>query len=201
MNDIIWNGKAISLGRKFGGIGWPSESPGFACVVGEELHPMLGSKVHRLFVLDEAENEDTYQLLNECAKFMDNYNISNFFGRYDESFMRILYSWNAQSQFPELLVYGAPSSKDGLIGYHLETLKNRLRKDQKTLFFPPESKLPGYIEAIPPGVINTASDTQFPAVAALGYCVAYLTECPPDLDDDDEDEYVPRKVISQVTGY
>jgi hypothetical protein len=203
MNHIIYDGKNINLGRIHGGIGWPSESPGFACVVGEELHPMLGSKVHRLFVSDETESKSTNQLLTECAKFVGVHNVSEFFSRYDESFFRTLAVWNDQHrQFRQLDIYSAPNSKAGLIGYHLECIESRLHKDQRTLFFhDPESKLSRYLDETPTGVINTATDVQFPAVAALGYCVAYLTECPPDLDDDDEDEYVPRKVISQVTGY
>ena len=201
MKNIIHDGKNVNIGRIFGGIGWPSGSPGFACVVGEELYPMVGTQMHRLFVLDEVENENTYQLLNECAKFMGIYNIPEFVGRYDESFMRILEMWNSQQrQFPELLVYSAPNSKTGAIGYHLEGLRNRLHKDRRTLFFyNPESKLPGYLENIEPGVINTATDAQYPAAAALGYCVAYLTEWPPDFDE--EDDPTPHDGVSSLTGY
>jgi hypothetical protein len=200
MNYITWNGKGVNLGRKFGGIGWPSEAPGYACIIAEELYPMVGSKVHRLFVLDEVEKQSTNQLFTECANFMGIYNVSDFFGRYDASFMRTLEFWNDQHrQLPQLDVFSAPDSKTGAIGYHLETLKNRLQKDQRTLFFSPESKLPGYLEAIPPGVINTASDDQFPAVAALGYAVAALTELPPDYEE--HEDYDPPDDDCSVTGY
>ena len=124
--NIIWDGKRIDLGRIFGGIGWPSEAYGFSAVIGEELYPIIGKKVHRLYVLDEFEAQSTNQLFAECAKFMGIYNVSDFVGRYDESFMRTLHFWNDQNrQFPHLNVYSAPNSKTGAIGYHLENLKNK----------------------------------------------------------------------------
>lgn len=197
--------KKLELGRIFGGIAWPGidNNPGFAVVVGEDRLPEVGGRIYHCHLLAEIEDNDTGQLLRKCAELKARLEVEDFYGRYDKSNMNFLDFWNRDARdrrIPEFYIYSAIASEDGKIGYHLNILKDRLRPERKTLHLSEQSRLPGYLGKLPISGTATLTDSQYPAVAALGYAVSALTLLEPD-DDDDEDEYVPHKVVSQVTGY
>lgn len=198
MNSIEWQGRKIKLGKKYGGVGWPGET-GWGVVVAKELYPIVGTNQYRIFVLADVEERSTNQLLTRCAELKERFDVSEFCGRYDKNFMETVDLWNAeQRQFPQMYIYSAANSEDGHLAYHLDILESRLRKGQKTLFFSDDSKLPEEIDAVPPWIISTATDTQFPAVAALGYAVAAAIWDPAEIEQDKPE---PPDDVNPRTGY
>ena len=195
-------GKKIDIGRIIGGIAWPGEKPGFAVVVGEELFPAIGSKTYHCHLFTTVEEQDKGRLIEKCAELAAYFKVIGFYGRYDKTNMRYLDQWNRISRerrLPGFFVYNAPYSESGLIEYHINILQDRLRIGQKTLHGLENSKLPGCLNEIQPDMIPTATDSQFPAVAALGYAVSLLTEYPPRIEEDEEIDVWSGR--DSVTGY
>ena len=153
-------------------------------------------------MLAEVEDNDTGQLLRKCAELKARFEVEAFYGRCDESNINFLSFWNRDARdrhVPEFHVYPAPASEDGKIGYHLNLLRDRLRSERKTLHFSEQSKLPGYLRELPTNGAITLTDSQYPAVAALGYAVSVLTLFEPDLEEDEE--VYPHYDRNSVTGY
>ena len=168
-------------------------------MVARELYPIIGTNYYRIFVLADIEEQNTNELLTRCAELKERFGVSEFYGRYDKKFMATLDLWNAeQRQFPKLFILSAPKSGDGHLAYHLDILKSRLHKRQKSLFFSQDGKLPEAIDAVPPGVISTATDAQYPSVAALGYAVSAAIWDPPDFE---QEEYEDLDEVDPYTGY
>jgi len=196
--------KKLDLGRILGGIAWPGDNKsGFAVVVGADTFPEIGGRIHHYHLLSEVEDNDTGQLLRKCAELKTRFEVENFYGRYDESIVNYLTFWNRDARdrhIPEFHVYPAPSSEGGKIGYHLNLLRNRLQSARKTLHLLGQSRLPGYLSELPANGAVTINDSQYPAVAALGYAVSTLIFFGPDLNEEDE-EYYPHYDRDSITGY
>ena len=203
MITIKHNGKEVQFGAIVGGIAWPGEKSGFGVVVGIERFPAVGTKTYHHYLLSETEDNDIDKLISSCSKLAEYYEITYFFGRRDDSSINYLSIWNQDAKKRDVSEFDVTSnqySDNGLIGYNINVLKNRLCAENKTLHLLNESKLKGYLLDIPPNMVSTATDTQFPAIAALGYAVAALTEYE---SYDDENEMPPRREVgrSRVTGY
>ncbi len=208
MAIIKHEGNEIEIGRIVGGIGWPGEKPGFAVVVGEDLYPPVGSRVYHCYLLAEVEEQDTGQLMGRCTELAGYYKTLgsealDFYGRYHESNIHFLNLWNADARkrgMSEFCLYQAPFSDNGLIGYHINILLDRLRPERKTLHLSlKDSKLAGYLQEIPPNEISSATDVQYPAVTALGYVVSFLTIHEP--YSGEEEEYQTPQGRNPHTGY
>jgi hypothetical protein len=199
------DGKDYEIGRVVAGIAWPGEKPGFVVFIGEELNPRMGEKVRRCHLLEEAEDVDLGNLLRRSvdtiANLRNNYNqrVEAFIGRKDERSMSFLYLW-CQKNRRDLFISYAPHCDDGLIAYHINGLQERAKDG--TLHLPKGYKLKGYMDELKESEINSATDSEFPAVAALGYAVSYLTLYEPDIYDDDEEDYIPENDgRDPLTGY
>jgi hypothetical protein len=73
-------------------------------------------------------------------------------------------------------ILAAPYSNTGVIASHINILRHRLHPDKKSLHLGASKILPGALQEIAVDELASATDTDFPAVAALGYAVAALTE-------------------------
>ena len=195
------DGKKIESGRIVGGIAWPGEKPGFIVIVGEELYPEIGGKVYNCHLLNEHEDPDVNRLIEKCIEFIKFYKVICFFGRNDKHIIDYIYHWNMtvrKSGQPRFDIDYATNSKEGLIGYHIKILLERLNINRKSLHLSEHSKLPGYLQEISSDKICSATDAQYPAVAALGYAVTELTLYPP---EPEYEEKVNRRRDVGVTGY
>ena len=60
----------IIFGRVFGAMGWPSQQPGSAVVVGEEYYLEPGTSTRHLHVLDlKREYDDIYEAIGGSEKY------------------------------------------------------------------------------------------------------------------------------------
>ncbi len=173
--------------RIFGGFAWPSDKPGFATVVAEEMiqHPTQIGSTQRLFVLDEFESFEPPKLLERCAELQREYLIQGFYGRTRAlpQQMEMLAQWNRirrASQLSVLNIHSAPHSDDGKIFFHINLLLMRLDPGTMNLFGIAEKRLNSFLDEMNPEDLHKATDTAFPAVASLGYAVAALDGNPYD---------------------
>ncbi|MFC1614797.1 hypothetical protein ACFL5K_05815, partial [Gemmatimonadota bacterium] len=182
-------------------ITWPGEKHGFAVVVGEERLPAIGSNRYHCYLLAETEEQNTEHLLNKCAELTGLFKVQQFYGRCHKPSMRYLDVWNRKARdrgLPKFYLYEAPSSDVGLIEYQINILLDRLSTGYKTLHLA-ESQFAEYLSEVPANCISTATDSQFPAVGALGYAVSSLTVYPPCMEEVEETDSWDGRDL--VTGY
>ena len=192
--------------RVVGGIAWPGNSSGFAVVVGEEIYPAVGSKDHHLYVLAEVEETDVYTLFKRCVELAVKYQASFFYGRYDLAMINSLNLWNRNSLEQGTAMFNFNSalfSDEGKINYHLNVIKSLILPERKFLHLSDiieSPKLPAYIQSLPPNIYATATDIEYPAVAALGYAVTFLVEFRyDDYEEKEKERYIDD--VCSVTGY
>ena len=201
MNEMKVKGHEI--GRIVAGVGWPGDRPGAIVVVGEERLPDIDSGKHHYHVIAFAEESDIWVLLDKCAEISRDPSV-DFVARTSwHQCGPTLESYNQDRDdrgLPLLNIAWAIHSKpDGLIGYHLNNLRKVFRSGQmkrndlgKTL----DLRLD---DIGPDGNVNEVVDVEHPAVAALGYAVATLTDLWP-LPEQDEFEY-EGDTVDETTGY
>jgi hypothetical protein len=200
---IKHEGKDLELGRIVGGLAWPGEKPGFAVVIGEDLYPKLGSGLfnglYHYYLLGEYEGWDLGELLTCCTYFTRYFNIKDFYARtnYKPS-MDWIYSWNRNEKEKFYPSYATGSKENGQITWQINNLLHCANK--QTLHLSRGPKTEGYLREIQQIDISTATDMQFPSIAALGYAVSSLTEYPPDLIEEQRVPY-PKSGVDQITGY
>ena len=191
--------------RVVGGIAWPGNSPGFGVVVGEDMTPPVGVKDPYLYLLGEVEGPDVHTLFKRCVELAVKYHASCFYGRYDQAMVNSLNLWNrnAREQGTGVLSFdSALFSKEGEISYHLNAIRGLLLPERKMLHLTDvveSPQLPAYIQALPPNIYATATDIEYPAVAALGYAVTLLVEFRTDYEEDEEERNIDN--IDPITGY
>jgi hypothetical protein len=193
------------FGRIVGGIGWPAgDKPGYAVIIGEKRYPAVSTWVRHVYLLAEVVDElDATELFRKCSGLAVEYKARAVYGRRDEPMMQFLHVLNREAyrkQKPELCWDEAAHSEEGLIGFHLNIIKRALNPNSKTLHGIEEGRLAAYLGDCTPERVPTATESEFPALAALGYAVAELTIYPPREDDEDETEEEWRP-LSYVTGY
>ena len=207
MSFIVYEGKEYEIGRVAGGVAWPGfEQGGYVAILGEERFPRIREKEHHIHLLDEAEEPDLTSLLKRCEDLSNHcrskrFNLELFIGREDEINWPHFDLWCANSRVNHFITH-APKSDNDAIGYHVNTLKNR--EDKGKLHLPEWCKLRGYFNELGKNDVPTATDLQYPAIAALGYGVSYLTTYPPDNDDDEDDDISDvsdGSTVNPITGY
>ena len=190
------DGRKVKLNRVVGGLGWPSELPGFVAVLGEEVFSELSfpltSVELRYHVLAEMEESDMAELIKGATAMKSRYSVQTFYGRLKATkgrelpAMHFLDQWNLTSfsqGVAPLHLIDAPFTEDrGLVAFHLNTLKKLLLPKKRSLFIPPASVLNGRLREIPDHVTNL-KDVDCPAVAALAYAVSALTTWRGDFDE------------------
>jgi hypothetical protein len=190
------NENKLEYGRIVLGFGWPAERAGYVVAIGEEPHPMIRRKIHKLHFEEEIEEWDLGDLLDCWADLVKKYGDAQTYGRRDKDYMGNIWSWNDRHPGSELSIWTAPHSKEGKIGYHIHILVERLKNG--TLILPKDSIVWNQLRDAERGQTHLATDAQFPAVAALGYVVAGLDRNPP---EPEQEEYVDLDEVNKTTGY
>jgi len=166
--------------RIVGGLSWPAVKPGFIVVVAEDLNkdPKLG--VNHLRVLGEGEDSNLKELLRKCQDFGGRYRVQDFLGdAEDKGWMELLKQFNRNSKSGTIHLRNAPLVEDPkCFNYFVMSIKNRLFSDRAfhTLHFDETSTLPSYLKELRPEEVLTATNSDHPAISALGFAVAYLNK-------------------------
>jgi hypothetical protein len=204
--NIEIDDRKVKLNRVVGGLGWPSDLPGFVAILGEEIFnelpfPRTGEE-RRYHVLDGMEEPDMEELIKGATALKGRYHVEIIYGRpkatkgQELPAMHFLNQWNVTS-FREgrtpLYLTDAPFTEDrGLLAFHLNILKGLLRPENRRLFIPPTSVLNGRLREIPENVTNL-KDVDCPAVAALAYAASALRVWREDL-------YEPEDLVPPYLG-
>ncbi len=188
-------------GRFVGSIVWPGNKAGYGVILGEEKFPEIGTQKYHSYLLAEIEEKCLDQLLNKYAEQAAQFNVNYLYGRNHQPSLQYLFIWNNERRkkgLPDLQYCYAPYSDNGNIEYQINILLKRLSPENKNLHLE-TSKMAGYMD-IHPENISSATDSEYPAIAALGYAVSILELNPPFKD---EDEYSWHKKLKRnsVTGY
>ena len=133
----------------------------------------------------------TDNLMQRALDFKALYQVQDFYGRTrDKDFYRYLSFWNAnrrERKLKTIEISSAPNSADGNISYHIGVLRHRLSPTKKTLNLGESTLLPAAFQELQMAAVSTATDSEFPVLAALGYVVAALDSYGADYDRDQPD--------------
>ena len=159
------------------GTGWPfGEAPGFVVVLAEDLSPdfELDNSPRHLRVLAEFEEYDFERLHRKVLEFNSEYHPKPIVADRESSSCEIF----------ERIGTGedriSPTEFYGTFDLNLiAQLIARHTRNRKTLHFTAGSRLPGYISAFDPAVVKDNDLELFPAVTALGYCLAEMEKSVP----------------------
>jgi hypothetical protein len=167
--------------RIIGGLATPGEKNGFAVIVGEERLPDWLLNKPKLYLLKEFEEQDTGALLRHCSEYSGLLNVQRFVSYISEQDQEFFRQWNRREKEERrtgLRITPAPMTESQNITFHINILRENLREDHKVLQLLPESRVKNHILDIPHRDLKTATADKYPAIAALGYAVAYLTAYP-----------------------
>lgn len=193
MPIIKYKGEELDIGRIVGGLAWPAgDKAGFVAVVAEELFPREGERRRHYHLLEEIEEQDPDRLLDRTHDLTRHFRldkgltVERFVARLDDSGWRLVGWWQKRTR-KELPITDAFYSEDGLITEHIHVLKNCV-KSEGTLHLFKGCMLKGYMDEVDITKTDEATDSQHPAVAALGYAVVDLKKTEHELEEDDEEE-------------
>jgi hypothetical protein len=170
-------------GRKYrrivGGFAWPAVKPGFVVVVAEDLEKDTNLDIRHLRVLGETEDFSVQELLRKSVEFRERYKAKIFYGDTDNKpMMEVVRQANEVFRKKDIstLYPTRASFVDDPRGFqfYFHTIKAHLQADKKTLHFGEVSKMPGYLMELTPEDFSSLDAQDFPAIAALGYAVAYF---------------------------
>lgn len=171
--------------RIWAGIVPPSERPGALAICAEEI--ALRPPAH-IFVVATAEESAEDGLLQRALDLKALYQVQGFYGRIKNAdFYRYLSFWNAerrQRNLKTLEISAAPNSAEGNIGFHIGVLRSRLSPNSKSLHLGESKLLPAAFQELSMSDVATAKDTEFPILAALGYCVSAIDSYGADFERD-----------------
>jgi len=183
MINLTIGGKTVQFNRIVGGFAWPSERPGFCIIVGEHVTRYAAGDIYRYMVLSEVEEQQMDKLIQDSIRIRMLYKAQGMYGRLKRRSekqlpaMHFLDLWNGDAgrtgKIPFYL-YEAPYTEErGLIQYHFNILRAMLNPEEKILYLGERSNLSSYMMEVQEDP-NQMTDTNYPAVAALGYAVAQL---------------------------
>jgi hypothetical protein len=180
------------------GLALPGVRPGFIAVVAEELKkdPTLQVRIYRL--LAEAEDPDINALFRKGVDSRGIFKVQEFLGNSENKpLMDILRLFNnglMEKYIPGLNLSPAPYIKEeGSFYYYANMVRTHLKQDRKNLYLGEGSKVARCLQALPPEEILKASSLDFPAIAALGYAVAYLDSWQPNDNADNWRDRIPEE--------
>jgi hypothetical protein len=164
--------------RVVGGIAFPSHKPGHLVIIAEDLHPDPAFKKRHLHLLAEHEHFDLTTLLRKATEYIGSIGFKNFYGELATDNQRFLTMFNAdcrKKHHPGIHITSAPYTDNQSIGFHVNLLHSLLQQNQKLLHLGDKSKTPSYLQEIQNENVTNAKNSEYPAVAALGYAAAALT--------------------------
>ena len=186
MSIIKYNGsyyEHTETGQMFrrivAGLAWPGKKPGHIVIIGEELKPDPTTKTRHLYAVGETEDFDIESLFMKGVEFSNLYNIRTLCGDItDKPMMSLLRQFNNSAREKKLsglaLVAAPQIEEERNFNFYVQTIKRRLHSARKDLHLEETSKLPGYLLEVPLEEVISATALDYPAIAALGYAVAYI---------------------------
>ena len=135
-------------------------------------------------VLAKAEDFDLNKLFQKCIDLRGRFKVEGFYGDTEnEAMMEILRRFNQklkEEDFHAVSLNLRMAEFPNDLKYHAFVIKERIQRDTKTLFFDEKSEWEAYLLPRDREEILQADISQYPAIAALGYCVAYIKSRPRD---------------------
>ena len=169
----------VKYARVVGGLGWPGIKPAFAVVIGEDFIEDPSLKIRHLRVFTEIEDEDLENLFQKCLEARDRYQVEDFFVNTDnQPMMEFLYDFNRKLKdgIFNLGLSLAPFPEE--LGYHARIIHGRIQQGERSLHFPENSLLKGYLMELGKEHALKADILDFPAIAALGYVLSHIKSYP-----------------------
>ena len=164
--------------RIAGGLAFPSHKKGHLVIIAEDLHADPAFKKRHLHLLAEYEHFDLITLFRKATEYVGSIAIKNFYGELTTDNQRFLTMFNTDSRknhHPGIHLASAPYTDNQSIGFHVNLLHSLLQPNQKLLHLGDNSKIPLYLQEIQNENVTNAKNTEYPAVAALGYAASALT--------------------------
>ena len=157
------------------GLGWPyGNRPGFVAVVAEDFdrdHAIEHSP-RQFHVLDEHESPEIESLHRHCLKFIKKFHLEEIYGNRANPLNELWQQWGGAG-----ILY--PSYFDTItLNLVSQLIRKNIGATRKTLSFA-KSKLPGYLTAFKPEMVETDNLEHNPPIAALGYCLSELERTEP----------------------
>ena len=185
--------------RIIGSIVWANEKPGYACAVAEEL--VSRHQQPRYHVLALVEAMDHAKMLEKCLEMKGDIKIDEFYAPPDPEAIHFLRYWNNQQQeklLPEIHTTTPRYYNDGKIVYHLNLLKGTMQPESKKLYTHGDIDLASELNSVP-NPIGDAHYLDYPAAAALGYCITVLLTQP--YKSESETVYFARRDYKHHISY
>lgn len=169
-------------------IGWPGKKDGAVVSVGEEKRIEenfpFEPKVRLIYrFLDEFESGNIEELIKKAIEWQREYDAEMIYARNHDPAMRFLESYNRdayRTKRPFLNVQDPPYSKDqrvgvkGSIEYHIGRLRECLQPGREKLFDLPGTRTKAYLDELDTSETVNIKDRDWPALAALAYCICGL---------------------------
>lgn len=165
--------------RIVGGTANPSGGkPGAAVVVAEDLREDVTFNARHYHVLAEYESMDIPQLLKRCADFQNAYKAKPFYGDSNNAaIVHFLSEFNRDRGSKGFHISDAPYVSDPHnLQLYANLIKTRWEPARRTLHLAEESKLPHYLAELSPEEVSKVKAQDWPAIAALGYAIATLSQ-------------------------
>lgn len=172
----------------FGGVSWPSKSPGFAIVLGMLYERHFDS--HDIYLLEEYETFDTRELVRRCGAMDARYKPTAWFGdARNNAADKLIKELDSELQSPATSLvlrrsfWVCPTmmvEMKPLYAYILPHLKRLLDPERRMLFLK-DSKIVNYLAAIEESDIAGLPFGEYPAIEALAFAVLEMKEQYPDV--------------------
>lgn len=201
--DTIADNNETSIYRPKMACVFPRNKPGWAVVAAEQAKlPRLKKE---LYVLHEFTSKDSgifYDMMVEAVNVMHITDVCSRTTMQESQFINFkAEDLRADGKKPIYPRIPAMSKDDGVIGYHLNVLKDLSRADKQRLFYRKQSQLPQRMAEVPEETHDIVED-DFPYIAAVAYVINELitfeTVEPEEGSDPNKNKY---KTIGDILDY
>ncbi len=175
--------------RIVGGVGWPyADQDGFICVLSESAHVNPRLKARHLKIIAEYSNRSVDKIIRRLFDYGNLFKVEFWYADAKDLLMyKFIDKFNQQLPKTKKGIYltEAPFCDDMRnLKVYMHSIRERTLRDKKTLFFGPESILPGVLSGITKEDIERKKIQEFPAVAGIGFAVAGLDEPYTDIEQE-----------------
>ncbi|MBC8468934.1 MAG: hypothetical protein H8D56_05635 [Planctomycetes bacterium] len=164
-----------------GGVCWPGKRPGFAVVLGMSHDKHFDN--HDIYLLDEFENMDMWELIKQCGVLIQKYQPTMWIGdRKNDAADRFIRELNATFKRPEmpylkqlyLSVCWTPIlDMKNPYPYIMSEIKKLVDKKRRQLVLK-DSKTKNYLGDIEPSDVADLQLGDYPAIEAMAFAVIEL---------------------------
>jgi len=188
-------------GRTVAGWAWPSAvRPGFIVAVGESRR-MQQDPRKRLryfhYALDEFESGDLEELFKRLLVWHGLYRLDRVYGdpshQANMQWLRIMQRSFKRRVYP----VAAPFVQLSSLQFFVNIIRRSVSDETKRFFLEGSAVLRGYLDDLPESLLGHTPEN-WPALAALGYCLAGLRNSVPHPRPPVRDEYKP---LDPIAGY